>query len=222
MNLDAIAGSAQTGAGNSQRAAIAENFDAFLNLLVTQLRNQNPLDPLDTNEFTQQLVQFASVEQQIQSNDNLRHLTGLMAAQTALSTVGYIGNHITAAGATTELRDGQAEWSFDMPAESPEARITITDASGNQVYSETMRLAAGRGSYVWDGRATNGQEMAPGRYTITIDAEDADGNYLDVSTEIVGRVDAVDFDYDQPMLKVGGITVPLSAVTSVTRPGAES
>src|SRR3990170_788928 len=94
-----------SGAEGTDRASIANNFDQFLTLLTTQLKNQSPLDPLDTNQFTAQLVQFAGVEQQLKTNETLTSLLSLNAAGTATSAVGFIGSTITADGATTRLED---------------------------------------------------------------------------------------------------------------------
>src|SRR6476620_1092951 len=88
---------------NGSTSGIANNFDQFLSLLTTQLKNQSPLDPLDTNQFTAQLVQFAGVEQQLKTNETLTSLLGLNSANTATAAVGFIGSTITADGATTRL-----------------------------------------------------------------------------------------------------------------------
>src|SRR5436190_3307205 len=99
--------------GKTPSKGIAENFDSFLMLLTTQLKNQNPLDPLDTNQFTQQLVQFASVEQQLQTNDSLTALLKATQTSTATAALGFVGAQITADGATAHLAGGQAQWSLN-------------------------------------------------------------------------------------------------------------
>src|SRR6478752_2194235 len=96
-------------------ATMAKNFDQFLTLLTTQLKNQNPLEPLDTNQFTQQLVQFASVEQQIKSNTTLASLLQATKASTATNALGFVGTEIRADGATTKLSNGKAQWNLNSP-----------------------------------------------------------------------------------------------------------
>src|ERR1700755_2209849 len=107
----------------SSRQTIAGNFDTFLQLLTTQLQNQNPLDPLDTNQFTQQLVEFSGVEQQLKTNDLLDSLVTNAAANRAASAAGYLGATITADGSTTSLSDGAAQWTFN--AAKPAAKATM-------------------------------------------------------------------------------------------------
>src|ERR671913_1389478 len=130
--LAASSGSAKV----SGRAAIAENFEAFLLLLTTQLKNQNPLDPLDTNQFTQQLVQFASVEQQIKSNDTLNALLTSSRSSIVSTASGFVGMQVTADGATTRLADGKAEWRLNV-ARAATATIAIRDRDGNVLATDT-------------------------------------------------------------------------------------
>src|SRR5215213_5913920 len=92
----------------TDKAAIADNFNAFLLLLTTQLKNQSPLDPLDTNQFTQQLVQFASVEQQLKSNDTLNALLTSSKASAVSTAASFVGMEVTADGTTSRLSNGKA------------------------------------------------------------------------------------------------------------------
>src|SRR5690349_20323984 len=114
MAVSGIAGSTSTSSLTGSRQTIAENFDTFLSLLTTQLKNQNPLDPLDTNQFTQQLVQFTSVEQQLRTNDFLAAM--MQSRQTAATSqaVDYIGKTVTASGVKSDLVNGKASWSFNL------------------------------------------------------------------------------------------------------------
>src|SRR5689334_25039164 len=95
------------------KTEIASNFTTFLQLLTTQLKNQNPLDPLDTNQFTQQLVEFASVEQQINMNTNLQTLVSIQQAAQSTQALGFVGRTVTVTGATAPLTNGQAQWTFN-------------------------------------------------------------------------------------------------------------
>jgi len=127
----------------SDSNTIAGNFDTFLSLLTTQLQNQNPLDPLDTNQFTSQLVQFSSVEQELKTNDYLASLVQSTQNASANAAVSYIGKTVTSSGVDSDLKDGQASWSFNLP-QAANVTVTIKDSSGNQVYSETI-------AYTWGG-----------------------------------------------------------------------
>src|SRR5690348_2540315 len=119
---------------------IASNFTTFLQLLTTQLQNQNPLDPLDTNQFTQQLVQFASVEQQIKQNTTLSALLTASKASTNTNALGFVGMEITADGASTQLAKGSALWKLTAPRAASQATISIKDKSGAEVYTKTTSL----------------------------------------------------------------------------------
>lgn len=195
---------------------IANNFDQFLTLLTTQLKNQSPLDPLDTNQFTAQLVQFAGVEQQLKTNETLSSLLSLNAAGTATNAVGFIGAKITADGATTRLIDGKAEWRVNLPSAAT-ATVTIKDSKGNVVQTATKTLVAGDQTYTWDGTTSIGSKAPDGEYSITIDAKNAAGEAVTAKTQISGIVDGVDFTSSIPMLKIGAISVPIDKVKSVVR-----
>ena len=203
--------SALTGSTTS----IAENFDAFLSLLTTQLKNQSPLEPLDTNQFTQQLVQFSEVEQSLKQNKSLESITAQLAAMETSNAVGYIGSKIAASGVRSALSSGHAEWRFDAEG-SGTAKVNVIDPFGNVVWSETKDLRAGRGAFVWDGRTTEGGTAPDGLYSIQMVGEGRDGERIGIQTEILGRVTEVEFAAEGPMLVVGGQRVPLSSVRTVT------
>src|SRR3954467_818697 len=130
MTVSSVGSSSSSSSSTIDRTTIADNFDTFLQLLTTQLKNQNPLDPLDTNQFTQQLVQFSSVEQQLKTNDFLSSLVTANANTVNSNAVGYIGKTVAASGVRSELANGKAEWNFSLP-EAANVTVSIKDASGN-------------------------------------------------------------------------------------------
>lgn len=199
----------------SSSASIAKNFDSFLRLLTTQLQNQNPLEPLDTNQFTQQLVQFSSVEQAIKTNDNLENLLRLQLSSATTAVIGYIGKTVTIAGSVGQLADGKAVWTYRADGAMQSAEITIRDASGAVVFSDERAMGAARGSFEWDGRLADGSLAPDGAYTISIIGRDADGEAVGVKTSASAVVDGVDLTGDEPMLMIGDIRVALDAITSV-------
>ncbi len=218
MDLGALSAISDVGKAAQASNSIAGNFDTFLVLLTTQLQNQNPLEPLDTNQFTEQLVQFAGVEQTIQTNDNLENLLSLTTASTLTNAVGFIGKKITAEGITSELQNGQAAWSYTVAKDSPEAKVTIQDVSGQVVFSEDTTLEAGTHAYTWDGRRSDGTQASDGVYRISVQAKDKDGAALDVNTSVSGIVDAVDMTDTEPFLTVNGAKIKFSAVKTVEQP----
>src|SRR5215813_14850696 len=129
---------------------IAGNFNAFLQLLTTQLQNQNPLDPLDTNQFTQQLVQFASVEQQINMNTQLQTLVSLQQTAQNSQALGFVGKTVTVNGTTAPLTNGQAQWTFNPPSPAT-ATFTVTDSTGQTVLTKTGTVQPGPQSFNWNG-----------------------------------------------------------------------
>jgi flagellar basal-body rod modification protein FlgD len=198
------------------RSTMAENFDAFLLLLTTQLKNQSPLEPLDTNQFTQQLVQFASVEQQLKSNDTLNALLTSSRASTASTAASFVGMTVTADGTTTRLSGGKAEWMLN-PARAAQASITILDSKGSVVASDKIVLSAGAQRFAWNGRTSTGTPAPEGDYTINVSAQDAAGQGVSVKTELSGKVDAVDMSDVTPVLVIGASRVPLGNVRSISR-----
>lgn len=202
------------------RTTIAQNFDTFLQILTTQLKHQNPLDPMDTNQFTQQLVQFTSVEQQLKTNQFLEAL--MLANQASINTdaVSYIGKEVTAPGNKAELADGLATWGFKSAGNVSDAKVTIKDYLGNVVYSETGSLSEGEGTFVWDGRGSDGNLRPEGTYTISIEGKNLSGSYVQITTATTGIVTAVDFSGEVPVLSVGNTRINLNEVTGVRLPPA--
>ena len=215
MAVDSVSPSSSTSAVSSARSTIAGNFDTFLSILTTQLKNQNPLDPLDTNQFTAQLVQFSGVEQQLKTNEFLEAL--LLNTQTSYRSdaVSYIGKQVSASGETAELVDGGAYWAYNADANVANATVSIKDAAGNVVYTETGSLNAGPGAFLWDGVGSDGNTKPDGIYTIEIKGTNLAGNEVKVSTSSVGIVTGVDFSGAEPMLTVGKNKVALSDVTDI-------
>jgi flagellar basal-body rod modification protein FlgD len=197
-------------------STIASNFTTFLQLLTAQLKNQNPLDPLDTNQFTQQLVQFAQVEQQLKSNDQLSSLVSLQKTAQSTAALDYIGKSVAVDGSTAQLTKGSATWSFSVPKPAA-ATINIKNATGQLVYSTNYTVQPGLQKFDWDGRGTNGVQWPDGNYTMSITANDASGQPVAISTEVQGIVDSADLTKNPPILSVGGQDFTLDKIKRVVR-----
>lgn len=214
MSVSGVGSSNSSSSLSGTRAGLADNFDTFLQLLTTQLKNQNPLDPLDTNAFTQQLVQFSGVEQQLKTNEFLEAM--VMSTQTANSAqaVSYVGKVVTASGSKSELVDGAATWHFavDEPAN---ITASVRDADGNVVFTKTGSVKQGESVFRWDGIGSDGRARPDGSYSVTIEARNASGKLVSVVTEMTGQVTGVDFTGSEPVLLVGSARVNLSSVMSV-------
>jgi flagellar basal-body rod modification protein FlgD len=211
---------AQTTAPTSNAATsnngIANNFTQFLQLLTTQLKNQNPLDPLDTNQFTQQLVQFAQVEQQLKSNDQLATLVSLQQTTQQTQALGFVGQTVAVDGSTQNLTNSFAKWSFNV-SKPATAKVSITDSTGQTVYTSNYTVQAGPQTFEWDGVGSDNKRYPDGKYKMTVTATDTNGQSIGISPEIVGTVDSVDLTQNPPSLSISGQTFTLNQVKRVTR-----
>jgi flagellar basal-body rod modification protein FlgD len=199
--------------------SLAGNFDTFLQLLTTQLQNQDPLDPLDTNQFTQQLVEFASVEQQVNMNTNLQTLISLQQTTEATSALQFLGSTVTASGNTATLSNATgspATWSINAAAPAT-ANITITNSSGQTAFTGTTTLNAGTQTFSWSGQGNSSVIWPDGNYTMTISATGANGQPVTVSTQVQGVVTGVNLSQNPPLLTVGGQNIALSQIQSISR-----
>jgi len=210
------AASASASTTGIDKNTIAGNFQTFLTLLTTQLKNQNPLDPLDTNQFTQQLVQFAQVEQQLKQNDQLATLISIEKSAQATTALAFVGSTVAVDGTTAALTRGQATWSFNVP-KPVSATITIQSANGQTAYSGTFTMNAGTQSFTWDGRDGKGAQWPDGNYTILITGKDASGQTVAIPSEIEGVVDSVDLSKNPPLLSIGDQTFPLDKIKRVVK-----
>jgi flagellar basal-body rod modification protein FlgD len=202
---------------NNGLAHVADNFQTFLTLLTTQLKNQDPLSPLDTNQFTQQLTQMTGVEQQLLSNQLLQQLVSQNQGAGITAGVGLIGKTVTASDTTATLQNGAATWEF-APASAP-ANLTasVFDSSSNLVWTGALAPGgAGPQSFTWNGKNQAGvQQVNGGSYALQITATDASGASIPVSTTLQGVATGVAEVGGQTMVSFGQAQVPLSAVIAV-------
>ena len=203
---------------SEKTAGIADNFQTFLTLLTTQLQHQNPLDPLDTNQFTQQLVQFAGVEQQLKSNEQLKALVEIERSAQATQALVYVGNTVAVDGSKAQF-DKSATWNFHSEKDTT-ATITITSSSGQTAYSGNFSLNQGSSSFVWDGKGNDGVQWPAGTYTLSATGKDSSGKLVAISTEVQGIVDSVDLSASPPLLSIGGQSYTTDKIKRVVRPGA--
>ena len=231
MSVDAtmpstVVSAAGTGSSTTNKTSstatsgIADNFQTFLTLLTTQLQHQNPLDPLDTNQFTAQLVQFAGVEQQLKSNEQLKSLIEIEKSAQATQALVYVGNTVAVDGSKAQF-DKSATWNFQS-AKDTSAAVTITNAAGQTAYTGSYALKQGNASFVWDGKGNDGTKWPAGTYTLTATGKDSSGNSVAISTEVQGVVDSVDLTSTPPLLSIGGQSYTTDKIKRVVRPGASA
>jgi flagellar basal-body rod modification protein FlgD len=214
--ISSLASPVVSAAADTAQSRIAENFDTFLMLLTTQLKNQDPLSPMDSTQFTQQLVQFSQVEQQIAQNKNLETLIGLTRSRTAADAVAYLGKTLTFTDGSGPLIDGSAAWTYTLNGSADATAITIADARGRVVYAAPGATAGGAHEFVWDGKDNAGNQLPDGYYALTVRALLADGNPVASTVRSSGVVTEVDLSGSEPLLMIGPMIVPMSFATLVS------
>jgi flagellar basal-body rod modification protein FlgD len=194
---------------------IAGNFQSFLTLLTTQLQNQNPLSPLDTNQFTQQLVEFAGVQQQLNTNDSLATLVSLQQTAQSTQALGFVGKTAVVNGSTAEMTNSTATWQLSVPTAST-VNVTITASNGQTVFTGSYQAAAGNNQpFTWNGQGSDGTQEPAGNYTLTATAKDSSNNTVAITTQVEGVVSSVDLTKSPPLLTIGGQTFTVNQIQSI-------
>jgi flagellar basal-body rod modification protein FlgD len=202
---------------DSALSGLGSDFNTFLTLLTTQLQNQDPTSPMDTNAMTQQLVQFANVEQQIAQNKNLETLVGLQNANTNSAVVSYIGHEVQVEGNTTDVTSEGTTWGYQFDTVPDSVTLNVLNEAGALVYSEEGETIAGdRHAFNWDLIDNSGGQLAPGKYTMNVSALDTTGNPIDVKVDSTGLVSGVQSTATGPELLIGDdITVALTKIMKI-------
>lgn len=231
MLVDSVTSTASTTStkstsSSSSSTSATDSYQTFLTLLMKQLEVQDPTNPVDTTTFTTQLVQLSGLEQQMSINDKLDELNSTVSdlSSTLSSSLGsgsgavnYYGKSVEAEGSTTPLQDGEATWEYDLDSAASSVKLTITDSSGNTVYSDvSSSTAAGTHEVTWDGVGTNGKSYSSGTYTLSVTALDANGKAIDTTTRFKGTVTAVDSSSGTAVLNVGGLSLSADKVLTVS------
>lgn len=221
MAVNSVAGTGATTKVQSSSQSLTSNFDTFLQLLTTQLQNQDPLAPMDANEFTSQLVEFASVEQAIQTNSKLGELGELLESNGTTSAMGMLGREVTAATDRVGLgASGDAPIRYRLPESAATVSLTVVDAQGKAVRSLVGGTAQGENLMRWDGLDGTGRRVAAGSYEVRVTAARADGTAVAAEQYLSGLVEGIEPGTDGISLFVAGARVPMSAVRTVRIPQA--
>lgn len=208
------------GKATTDQTKLTGDLNRFLTLLVTQLQNQDPLQPLDANQFTSQLVQFASVEQQINQNANLEKLLTAQSESTMAAAVGYLGATVEVAGSALPLQGGSADASYTLPEQAADAIAVVQNAAGKTIFTEAVDTAAGRHAFHWDGTTSAGTRAEDGTYSLHIAARSRTGEALTATQTWSGQVTGLGNGSAGTQLRIGSGSVQLANVASITRPGA--
>ncbi|MGI9486413.1 MAG: flagellar hook assembly protein FlgD [Geminicoccaceae bacterium] len=221
MDINALTATTANSATSASITGLAEDFGSFLKLLTTQLQNQDPTSPMDADQFTQQLVQFSGVEQQIRSNETLGELASLLQADQLSQSVRYLGAEVEAEGDVFRLGDdGVANIHYTLERSASTSLLKITDEFGRVVALKPGENGAGRHGLTWDGMGDDGVQRTDGSYKIEVLAQSADGEPVSASTMISGVVDGVEMDGTETMLSVDGVLMTLEQISAIRTPAA--
>ncbi len=228
-DLSALSGTKITGTTTTTTSTGTDAADKakdlknqFLSILLTQMQHQNPLDPMDTKEFTGQLTQFSSLEQQIDTNSKLDKLLGALNQNTVSAAFGYIGQYVDLDSETTAMQSGKAHWTYALPQDAESVTVKITDAKGLTLYEGALQ------------NGTGGSQLTKGTYGFSVDNADlsralSDGDILkmsitaknsddkaitaDIHTTV--KVESVQSDKEGTYLQAGGILFEMSDVKKI-------
>lgn len=217
---DTMANALGTASDTSKTASatkkLSQNFDTFLTMLTTQLKHQDPLSPMDSTQFTNQLVQFASVEQQISANTNLESLIKIQKLNQTSAALGYLGQTIETVGNELPLQDGKASFSYTLGEDSNATAIVVRDSDGKMVRSLTGEMTKGRHDIGWDGKDQYGNTMKDGRYLIEVVAAKSDGTAVDSAVTVMGRVtDVASDETSGTLLAMSGVVTTLDKILTI-------
>lgn len=202
---------ATTGAASTR---LSNNFDTFLQLLTTQLKNQDPTQPMDANQFTQQLVQYSQVEQQIATNSKLDNMIAAFTGNQTTTSLGYLGKTVTYDASTVSPTATGATWTF-TPTQGGDYTVRIRDSNGVVVQEKKISLTANQASeYQWDGKRSDGQTMGSQPYTMEL-YSGTGSSTTQVAVTHKGQVTAVDMSTGTPRVTVGALNIPLARILGI-------
>lgn len=200
-----------TGANALQQ--LGANFNQFLTLLTTQLKNQDPTSPMDSNQFTQELVQFTGVQQSVATNTNLTQLIGLQQGSEVLQSASVVGHKATVTAGQIALQNGVGEVSFNAPTAEP-VQLAIVDASGKPIRNVAIAAQSGANDWKWDGTDDSGNQVADGSYGIAL--EGGTGTPAAVPFSVLGTATGMVNGATGLQLQMGALSVGLDKVQSIS------
>ena len=215
--IDVLTNAASSGKDSaSSQTKLFDDMEAFLFLLTQQLKYQDPLDPMDTSEYTNQLVQYAQVEQSIQSNTYLETIVAQNVNAVATQAVSYMDQYVQVLGDNVPLQDGHAKFSYILGSNAVSCVVAVRDSDGNFVKTFTgADASAGRHEIEWDGTDNDGQKLPDGAYGIIVTAQDSSGASVDIQKTVFGKVTGVAYDGDSVTLGMGNVAVDMNSVLAV-------
>jgi flagellar basal-body rod modification protein FlgD len=210
----ATASSSASQSSNNALSSLSSNFGDFLKLLMTQLQNQDPSSPLDTNQFTSELVQFSSVEQQINTNTSLTQLIQLTQAGEVMQGSSMTGKRVTVSSDHVPLQNGQGTIQFTAPAAEP-VDIAIYNDSGAKLSDSMLMASKGNNTWTWNGITSSGSTVPDGSYKVAVTGANADGTTSALTFSVIGTATGVQSQSNGMQLQLGALSVDFSKVQAV-------
>ena len=195
-------------------SSLTSNMSNFLKMLMTQLQNQDPTTPMDTTQFTTQLVQFASVEQQVNINTGVQSLIQLAQSNNVLQASSLIGKTVTANASQISVQNGTGNIQFNTPAAEP-VTVTVTDSTGATIAQSSIVSSAGPNTWTWDGKNSSGTQRPDGAYTVTVLGGPAGTTPAAIPFTVSGVASGVTTQNSIEQVQLGLLTLPVSAIQSV-------
>ncbi|MFZ4761688.1 MAG: flagellar hook assembly protein FlgD [Alphaproteobacteria bacterium] len=190
-------------------------YSDFLKLLTTQLQNQDPLAPMDSDKFTSQLVSFSQVEQQLKSNDQLKKLVDQNTSMINQSGLQYIGLNVRYAGSDISHDVGKTQQiSYNLDKAATKVDVAILDAAGKKIWSTTGDVTAGTHQFTWPGVNDLGIEAGAGNYSVAINSFDSTGKPTTIDSSLIGKVDGVETKDGVVLLNIGKQQISQSKVSA--------
>jgi len=212
MDIGAVASTTTSNTANAQKT-LSGNYETFLRLLTTQLQNQDPLEPLDATKFTEQLVSYSQVEQQIATNKNIETLVSATRSAASATAVSFLGRNALTAGPASELMGGEARWTYRLPSTANSLQVRITDLAGTPVRTLSTPATAGTHDIVWDGQDNAGNTMPAGTYRLSVAATATDGSSIPVTITGMGMISEIDMSASDPLMFIGTRKLKLTEIT---------
>lgn len=206
--------SATTSSATNPLSSLTNNFNSFLNLLLTQLQNQDPSSPMDTNQFTSELVQFSEVEQQITTNGSLTTLIQATQGTETIQASGVVGKQVTINSPQLALQSGTGTLNFNTATAEP-VSISLTNSSGVDVKDASLTSTAGNNSWTWNGTDNSGNTLPDGVYTATVTGGGSNATATAVPFTVTGTATGVTNSNGVVSIQVGALTTAFSNIESV-------
>ncbi|MDB5477657.1 MAG: Flagellar basal-body rod modification protein FlgD [Alphaproteobacteria bacterium] len=218
LSLGGVAGSGKT--TENSRNSLQDTYSQFLALLTTQLKNQDPLNPMDSKDFTNQLISLSSAEQQLAQTDKLNSILEVSQSSAVNMALNYIGKEVDYVGGQAQFNGSPVNVKYYLDADATQTKVSVLDKDNNVVWSSNGDVKAGGHSITWDGKDKDGNIMANGDYTVSVGAKDKDDKAVKTTVIVPSTVSGIETADGQVMLVIGNQKVAIGSVQAVRQPTA--